>query len=337
MNIKEVARRAGVSISTVSRVINNTANVNDETRKRVEAIINETGYIPNSLAKALQQNKTNTVGIILSTSDLSTSSLSHTIDAITDVMKDHKYNIMLSNSRFHVDEELASFNTFKEKRVDGVFYFAAQFTEEHYKTFKNYHIPIVMIGQTNDRLDFPHVVHDDYHGSESATKYLIDQGHKDIGYIGLPSFDEATSGDREKGYKKAMSDAGLSIHPQWITTGDFTLQSGYMAMKDILEKADVRPTAIFATTDIMAIGAMRCIHDHGLRVPDDISIIGFDDVPMAAYTTPSLSTVQSDSYAVGQKAAEILLTMIDSEEEPLVNSYVAKFKIMERESVKKLS
>lgn len=335
MNIKEVAKLAGVSISTVSRVINHPNLVNEETKSRVQNIIKKTGFIPNSLAKELQQNKTNTIGVILSTSDLSQSSLSHTIDAITDVLKGASYNIMLANSRFHIDEELASFHTFKEKRVDGILYFAASITEAHYLLLKNYHIPIVMIGQKSELLDLPYVVHDDFHASKKATQYLIDKGHRSIGYIGLPQFDEATGCEREKGYLTALQLNKIPIDSNLIVQGNFTLESGYQAMAKLLDQAKALPTAVFAATDIMAIGAIRCLKDHNLSVPQDMSIIGFDDIPISSYLETPLTTIRSDSYAVGTRAANLLMDLIDKEKPLGTKKFVAAYDLIERASVLK--
>lgn len=337
MNIKDVANCAGVSISTVSRVINNTAKVSEDARKRVEAVLKETGYRPNSLARELQQNKTYTIGVLICVTELSMSSLSQSINAITDVLKANNYNIMLANSRYHADEELSIFNTFKEKRVDGILYFAAGFAKKHYAMLKNYKIPIVMIGQKSNYIDMPYVIHDDFYAAKTATEYLIQMGHQDIGFIGLPDYDEAAGLERKKGYKLAHEMNNIPLNPSRMTEGDFSIESGYEAMKILLKNPDDRPTAVFATTDFMAIGAISCANEMGLKVPDDISVMGFDDVHVAAFYQPPLTTIHTDTHAVGTKAAELLLSLMDKENPNKITKYVASYSLMERDSVRPLS
>ncbi len=333
LNIKEVARRAGVSIATVSRVINNTAPVSPKLRKKVEDIIEETGYRPNALAKELQSNKTNTIGVLISVEVLDLTSLGSTINAITDVLRKKGYNLMLANSRFDQKEELDYFKVFQEKRVDGILYFAVSFTDDHYIMLKKYPIPIVMIGQENDRLNLPCILQDNYNAAMDATKYLIEMGHVDIGYIGLPEYDAAAGLERRRGFEAAMKASNLTINPDFLDEGDFSIESGYNSMKRIIKRTDRRLTAIFAATDFMALGAIHYLHEIGLTVPDHISIIGFDDVDVAAYINPPLTTIHSDNDTVGRQAAELLLQIIEKQEIPY-SKFVAGYKLMLRKSVK---
>lgn len=335
MNIKEVAKRAGVSISTVSRVINNTTFVSEDVRERVEKIVQETGYRPNSLAKELQRNKTNTIGIIMSVEVLELSSLGRTINAISDLLRSNGYHIMLANSRFNLQEEVENFITFQEKRVDGILYFAVNFAKEHYELLKNYPIPIVMIGQENKYLDFPCVLHDDYHAAKGATEYLIEMGHQRIGFIGLPNFDAAAGLTRKNGFETALAIHGYKLQPSYIATGDFSIKSGYDGMKQIIEGSEVPPTAVFATTDYMAMGAMHYLNEKGYKIPEDISVIGFDDVDVAAVFNPPLTTIHSDHRAVGQQAAKLLLDILGHEVIP-IKKYVVGYELKERASVKNL-
>jgi len=335
LNIKEVARRAGVSIATVSRVINNTTPVSENVRKRVEEIINETGYRPNSLAKELQNHKTNTIGVIISVAVLDVTSLGTTINAITDVLKAKGYSIMLANSRFDSKEELDYFKIFQEKRVDGILYFAVNFTEEHYWFLKKYPIPIVMIGQENELLDFPCVLHDNYYAAKLATEYLIQMGHKKIGYIGIPEYDAAAGKERRKGFEVAMRLNNIEINPHYLAEGNFSIESGYASMKHILVQSVVKPTAVFAATDFMALGAMHYLTEKGYTVPEDMSIIGFDDVDVAPYLNPPLTTIHSDNHAVGRQAATLLLQILE-EGGPGIKKFVANYELIERKSVKNL-
>lgn len=336
MNIKEIAKRANVSISTVSRVINDTAKVSKEARERVEIVLKETNYRPNSLARELQQKKTNTIGVLMSAEELNVSSLSESINAIADVLKEHGYNMMLANSRFHSDEEFDFFNAFQEKRVDGILYFASNFTDKHYEILKNYPIPIVMIGQQYRHLDIPYVIHDDFSAARSATEYLIQKGHVDIGFIGCPAYDEAVGVERRKGFQAALDFNKIKVNEDYIAIGDFSLISGYKAMKIINEANTKLPTAIFAATDYMAIGAMSYLFEIGIKVPEDISFIGFDNVNVAEFYNPPLTTIHSDKKTVGNKAATLLLSILNNEE-PDIKKYIASYELIERQSVKDMS
>lgn len=335
MNIKEVAKRAGVSIATVSRVINNTAKVSDGVRTRVEEVIRETAFVPNSLAKELQKNRTNTIGIILSVQLLNINSLGSTINSISDLLKKKGYIIMLANSRFDIDEELEYFKTYQKKRVDGILYFAVSFTQKHYDLLQNYPIPIVLIGQENRLLDIPCVLHDNFHGAKEATSHLIEMGHRRIAFIGLPHYDEAASIERRGGYETAMNLNKIPINPDYIATGDFSIQSGYNCIGEILKRSQIPPTALFASTDFMAIGAMHYLFEHGYRVPEDISIVGFDDVEISSFLNPPLTTIHTDNDSVGYQAANLLLDVLEGKE-PHVKKFIANYKLMERGSVKRI-
>jgi len=333
MNIKDIAKASGVSIATVSRVINNTAKVGVETRTRVEQAIKQANYRPNSLARELQQKKTNTIGIIMSVAELSNLAVSESINAIADVLKQNGYNMMIVNSRFHSEEEIEFFHTFQEKRVDGVLYFASSFTEKHYELLKNYPIPVVIVGQDYKELNIPCVFFDDYAAAMTATNYLIDKGHRQIGFIGCPLNDVATGIERKKGFEQALNQRNIPLDINNCYTGDFSLESGYLGMETILKKSLLKPTAVFVTTDFMAMGAIKYLIDVGIQVPQDISIIGFDDVNVAAYYNPALTTIHTDKTAIGTISANTLLTMIQDTELTRRKSTVS-YSLVERQSVR---
>lgn len=336
MNIKEVAKRANVSISTVSRVINNTAKVSVEARERVEKVIKDTSYRPNSLARELQQKRTNTIGIIMSAYDFDSTSIGQSINAITDILKSEGYNIMLGNSRFHEDEEFEFLRVFQEKRVDGILYFASRFSQKHYDVLENYPIPIVMIGQKYKEIDIPYVVHDDYNGAKLATEYVINKGHRKIGYIGCPLSDVAAGLMRYNGYESALYEHGIAKNLNYEIEGDFTLESGYKAASQLFSKAVEKPTAIVAMTDFMAMGTMRYLNEQGINVPEDVSVIGFDDVNVSAFYNPPLTTIRTDKEGAGLKASELLLKILKKESD--FNRHITVgYELIERNSVKSIS
>jgi len=335
MNIKEIAKRAEVSISTVSRVINNTAKVSDEVRQRVEEVLRETNYRPNSLARELQQKRTNTIGVLMSATELELMSISASLNAITDVLKANGYSMMLANSRFDREEEFENFKVLQEKRVDGILYFAAGFTEKHYEILKNYPIPIVIIGQKFKYLNYPCVIHPDYEAACAATEYLIAQGHRKIGFIGNPKYDEAAGIQRKRAFEDTMRKNSIQMNEAYIATGDFSLKGGYAAMGQIIRRSKELPSAIFAATDYTAIGAIRYLLDHGYLVPADISVIGFDDVSVSAYVEPPLTTIHSDKRAIGSAAARHLLRILN-DEVITETEFRMSYRLIERKSVRKI-
>ncbi len=336
MNIKDIARLSGVSISTVSRVINNSAPVNPEVRSRVEAIVEETGYRPNSLAKELQRNETHVIGILLSVGTLELSSIGPTINAISDALQEKGYQIMLANSRFSLEEEIFTFKLFQEKRVDGILYFASEFSDQHYDFLRKYAIPIVMIGQENRKLGFPCVLHDDYHAAYDATRFLIRHGHRRIGYIGIPQSDAAAGEARRRGFDAALKSSKLEQPDAFYALGDFSIESGYVAARQLVTGAPERPTALFVATDFMAIGAIRYLIENGYRVPKDISVIGFDDISVAAYMNPPITTIHTNQQAIGLKAVEMLMTMI-GKQMLVTRKHIEPYKIIERSSVSSIT
>jgi len=333
MNIKEVAKRANVSIATVSRVINNTAKVSAEARERVEKVLKETNYRPNSLARELQQKRTNTIGVLMSVYDFDLTSIGKSINAITNILKSEGYNIMLGNSRFHIDEEFEFLRLFQEKRVDGILYFASSFSKKHFEVLENYPIPLVMIGQKYEELDIPYVIHDDYNGAKLATEYIINQGHRKIGYIGCPLYDVAAGVMRKQGYESALKKHGISNNSDYEIEGDFTLESGYKAAELLFNRDIKKPTALFVTTDFMAMGAIRYLNEHGIQVPRDVSVIGFDDVNVSAYYNPPLTTIRTDKEGAGIKASNLLLNILKKQSDFKYQITVG-CELIERNSVK---
>lgn len=338
MNIKEVARQAGVSISTVSRVINHTAKVSPEVKERVEAVIRANNYRPNLLARQLQQNRTNTIGVIMSVEELNMNSLSEAVNSIGDELKTAGYSMLFVNSRFHSEEELEFFHLFQEKRVDGILYFAAGFTPRHYEVLNRYPIPVVMIGQENHRLGFPSISIDDYEAAGMAANYLMDCGHRRIAYISCPSYDRAAGIRRREGFIAALMKRGLRLDEDYMYEGDFSIEGGHQGMKGIIEgckkKGISLPSAVFAATDYMAIGAMHYLHGQGFLIPEEISVMGFDDVNVSAYMNPPLTTVSTNKKELASQAVRLLLDRIAKDEE--ARHLRVDFELKERDSVIKL-
>ena len=310
LTIKEIAKLAGVSKSTVSRVINNSEHVSDEARKKVKQVIEETGYVPNSLAKNLKRNQTDTIGVVLP--KINTSTFSSSVEGISNVMYENGYNLLLTNTKLNVEDEITYLNLLKEKRVRGILFFATEITDKHKEVLDKLDIPVVIIGQdTSEMIDYPCIIQDDYNAAQSIVNYLVEQGHKQIAYIGVTEDDVAVGQQRKAGYVDVLQGNNLDVNQDYIYKGDFSIESGFMGMEQIINEAGELPTAVFAVTDRLALGAIKCLKTKGYHVPQDISIVGIGNSDISPWVTPGITTINYDHVQTGEKAARILFNSIE--------------------------
>ncbi|MDP4146480.1 MAG: LacI family DNA-binding transcriptional regulator [Bacillota bacterium] len=336
MNIYDIAKIANVSISTVSRVINDRPGVSDKVRKKVEKIIEEYNFRPNLLARELTNKKTNVIGIVAPGVG---NYFAERIRAISSTCKENGYSIMIttkSNGYEDVDGEIENFNLLYEKQVDGIIFFPSRITEKHKAVLDKIvpKTPVVVVGYEIKNVLLPCVVYDNYIGAKMAMRHLIENGHKKISIITGPEFEE-TSNQRLKAYLDTMNENNLPINKQYIKVGSFCMGSGYTKTLELLQCNSERPTAIFAFNDNMAIGAIKAIQESQLKVPEHISVIGFDNIETTAYTTPSLTTVYQDQHEIGLRAAETLINCIKDKTNK-INKVVLEQELIVRESVKKI-
>ncbi|WP_038069361.1 MULTISPECIES: LacI family DNA-binding transcriptional regulator [Thermoanaerobacterium] len=310
-NIDDVAKLANVSTATVSRVFNNSPYVSEKARESVLKAAKELGYEPSILARSLAMKKTNTIGLIVP--DISNPYYSEVVRGIEDVCNIYKYNIILCNADNSRDKEIQYIDMLKSRWVDGIIFHSDYFSDEIYHIFKDRKIPLVLAGRATS-YDIPYVVIDNRKAAYDATKYLISQGHKKIGVIhgDLNGMKETVdSVDRLYGFLDAMKEAGLKVYDELIKESNFKAKGGYMAAKEML-MGNVKPDAIFAFSDIMAMGAINAIFDAGLKCPEDVSVIGFDNLDLAEVTRPALATVAQPMYDIGAVAARMLIKIIDN-------------------------
>lgn len=306
MTIKEIAKLANVSTSTISRVVNNSGYVKKDVREKIELLIEETGYRPNAHAKALLQNKSNTIGVILP--KVNSSSSGDTVAGIDDFFSSNGYSIILGNSNHSIEKELELFRLFQEKRVDGIILMATELTKGHQEFIKKSGIPTVILGQ--ESLDStPCVVFDDEFAARELTEYLTSKVKKDIAFIGVGEYDIAVGKKRKNGFLSVLKEKDIKIDENFIKQGDFTVESGYRTCKAIFETR--KPKAIFAVTDKMAIGAMRYLFEKGLRVPQDISIVGMGGTDLGKYYHPVITTCKYNYNNLGYEGAKLLFEIIE--------------------------
>ena len=312
VTIRDVADRAGVSATTVSHVINKTRPVSDALSKRVLAAMGELGYQPNALARSLRRKQTHTFGLIVP--DSANPFFAELARGIEDTSFDVGYSVILCNSNGDPARERLYLDVLATKQVDGILLVAAGESTQPVDALRARDIPVVIVDRDVPGLAADCVLTDNAQGGRLATEHLIALGHRRIGCIAGPA-DLTPSADRVTGYRQALQAAGISADETLIVRGDFRDRSGYQGAQQLLALADP-PTAMFACNDLMAIGAVGAVLEHGWQVPDDISIIGFDDIHLAAYVNPPLTTVAQPKYELGAVAAAMLLERLGEREMP---------------------
>ena len=297
-------------MATVSRVVNNNPNVKPQTRKKVFEAIERLGYRPNAVARGLASKKTTTVGVVVP--DISNPIFSEVARGIEDIANMYHYNIILCNADKKKDKEIRVINTLLEKQVDGLLFMGGTVTDEHMQAFKTSTVPIVLCGTTDEQEQMPSVDIDHEKAAYDAVQHLIDNGHVNIGMICGTLQDPAYGYARFQGYKKALENAGIPFREEYVRVGNYRYESGFEMTKHFLGLPE-RPTAIFAATDEMAIGVIHAIQDHGLKVPDDISVISVDNSRMASMVRPQLTSVAQPMYDIGAVSMRLLTKLMNKE------------------------
>lgn len=333
VTIKDVAKKAGVSIASVSRVINDSKPVAPETKEKILKVIEETGYKPNAMARGLKKNESGLIGLI--TPDMENGTFAELVKGIESVIEKNSMNLIVSNSKGEIERELKELHIFKEQQLDGIIFSGVKFTKKHKEYFDRYKVPTVIVSQKFPGSGLPYVDINNFEAAYQAVKYLINNNHSKIALIHGPLYDKSAGEERYNGYFEALKEAEIEISDNYIKKGDFTIQSGYQAMEEILNENNKLPTAVFAASDRMAIGVLDCCLDNGISVPEDISIMGFDDIELATVVRPKLTTINVDHSEIGKKAVELLVDKIKNgkHESPF---YEVGFKLRERETVSTL-
>jgi LacI family transcriptional regulator len=301
--IREVAESAGVSYATVSHVINNTRLVSQETRERVLTAMEALNYRPNTLARSLRQGKTNTIGLVLP--DSANPFFAEISRSIEDEAFKKGYSVFLCNTERDTQRELFYVNVLSNKQVDGIIFVAAGDQADSLDFLLRQRMPVVMIDRDLPNVEVDAVLTDHQLGGFLATRHLIELGHECIACIAGPST-ITPSAERMTGYQRALEQAGLSYDERLIIRGDYHAQSGMETTHSIL-KMNPRPTAIFALNDLMALGALRAAAEAGYSVPRDLAVVGYDDLELAQFTNPPLTTIAQPKKEIGSQAVHLLV------------------------------
>lgn len=318
---------ANVSRSTVSRVLNHSGYVSDDVRKRVEKVIEETGYVPSSYAKSLRTKKTKVIGVILPT--IQTETPSRIVTGLGRVLSEHGYQILLANTDHDKEKEYEYLDLLKIRQVDGIVLIATNTDSQLLEKIKKTDIPLVIIGQKAEGVIY--VTYDDYHATRELTRLLISKGHEKIGFIGVDESDRSVGYLRKKGFFDEMTANGLNVERHWVQKGVFDIDSGHDAMKRILSDSGEKPTGILAVTDRLAIGAMGYLKKLGMQIPRDMAIAGFGASEMSKYMDPPLTTVDYQNEKAGEEAARQILTTIESKSFP--RKIIMDYRLIVRKSI----
>lgn len=331
ITLKEIAKRAEVSTSTVSRVINNSKPVNEHVKKRVLAILNEMNYLPFVAQNLAIKNNQLLIGVICP--QYSNTVLDDLIVGINKICKLHGYDTVIGLTNGTTENELHYIDLFSNKlSVQGIIFMGHEWKNDHLELIQTNLTPVVLVGQRSSISSIPSIHVDNITASYEATTYLIQNGHRQIAMIrGGQKIGE----DRYKGYQKALIECGISVEENWIVESDFTVEGGSRAMSTLLVNSPL-PTAVFCSTDSIATGAIAYLMDHGYRVPEDISVFGFDGIELSKLIRPSLSTVEYSAVEIGMTATRNLIKLCKNEHDQVIPHINVMHNLVIRESTKSI-
>lgn len=301
-----VAREAGVSPSTVSRILNGTAQVSHAKTSAVEQAIARLNFQPNPVARGLARGRTHTIGVI--TQAIDSPFYGEGLRGIEDCLEKVGYTPLFVSGHWRQADEQACFKQLQARRVDGIIVLTGCLPDS-FLTAAARHLPLVLTGRTLTGDSLYSINFDNYEGARLATRHLIDLGHDKIAFIAGPT-DRADAAERLRGYRAALGEAGFTFDPELVVKGDYREIQGSMAVRQLIDLR-VNFTSIFAANDQTAYGATLELHRKGLRVPDDISVVGFDDLRNSSYCIPPLTTIHHGIYEIGQAAAMAIIDLIE--------------------------
>ena len=331
VTIKEIAKALNLSTMTVSRALNNRSNVTEETKNKVWDMAREMGYRPNHIAKSLVLNKTFSIGVVIP--EIAHSFFPEVIRGIEDVTYAMDYQLIFTHSAEDQDRERRALAALEAKRVDGILISTAQSTDDvtPYKELIDTGLPMVFFDRCVYNIGASCVSMNDVESSREITEHLIQHGYKKIAHLSGPP-KVSIGKKRLDGFLKALKEHNLEIREKWIKESGFQEKGGYDAMMRLLENSEGdRPEAVVAVNDPAAFGAMQAILDNGLRIPEDIAIVGFTDDIRAKLMPVPLTTIRQPAYEMGKKAAEKLIKVIDNEDET-VEEIVIESQLIIRQS-----
>jgi LacI family repressor for deo operon, udp, cdd, tsx, nupC, and nupG len=332
VSIKDIARAADVSHSTVSRALSDSPLVSVETKERIQRLAHEMGYSPDAQARSLVMGRTQTIGVVVTT--ITDPFIAEIVQAIETTARDRGYSVILAISRSEPEREIAAVEMLQSKRVDGVIVASSRVGALYQEHLDRWGVPVVLIN-SHRRQSGPYIFSinvDNRHGAHLATEHLLHLGHRRVAYVtGAP--DHSDDAERQAGYRRALTEAGIPHDPSLVVLGTGRVGGGKRALP-VLRALAEPPTAVFCYNDMTAIGLMRAARKAGVSIPQKLAVVGFDDIPFASFVNPPLTTIAQPKPKMGKKAVQMVLSLIGDEQgaEQGVANVVVRGKLVVRAS-----
>ncbi len=326
--IQDVARLAGVAPITVSRVINNSGYFSEEARQKVKAAILELGYVPNTLARSLRSKRTNTLALILT--DITNPFWTTVARGVEDAASNAGFSVIFCNTDESESEQEHYLDVLMQKRVDGILLVPVTGDPLAVLTIRRQDIPVVVLDRHLDTVEVDSVRGDSVGGACQLTRLLTRQGHRRIAILTGPR-SVSTAQERVVGYRQALAEAGILPQDVCVIYGEYTLESGSEMARQALG-AVPRPTALLASNNFIAIGALKVLREKNIRVPEDLSLVGFDDLPQDLVVDPFLTAASQPAYDMGHRATELLLERLSGQGPEATQEIILPVEMMERRS-----
>jgi DNA-binding LacI/PurR family transcriptional regulator len=309
-SIKDIARIAKVSHSTVSRALRESPLVNPKTAERIRRIAAQSGFRASAVARSLATRRTHTIGVVVTT--IADPFVAEVVGGIEEEAMAHNYSVFLANCNADPDREIKVVQSFEDRRVDGIVVTASRVGALYAGVLEKMRMPIVLLNNQHPSQFAHSVLIENFEASRRAVRHLVELGHRRIAYVG-DRFGYGSDSERFSGYRSALDEANIPFLPDLVVHGDGKAGGGSTAMENLLNQP-APPTAVFCYNDMTAMGALKAMRGRGLRAPEDMSLVGFDDLPLALYMDPPLTTVRQPKHEMGRLAMEVLLKLIAGSE-----------------------
>jgi len=331
VSIKDIAQAAGVSYSTVSRALSDSPLVKAETKARIQRLAQEMGYSPDAIARSLVTQQTHTVGIVVTT--ITDPFVAEVVQGIEDTAHENDYSVILASSAAEPERELAAVEMLRAKRVDSLIVTSSRVGALYLEYLERIGVPVVLINNHNaqsGRYIFSVSV-DNHQGGYLATCHLIERGHRHIAYVSGPA-DHSDDAARMAGYQQALHESGITLDPALVVPGDGCIGGGERALAGLVRLTSP-PSAVFCYNDMTAIGLLSAAQQAGLSVPDDLAVVGFDNIPFASHVSPPLTTIAQPQHDMGRQAMDMALALMNAGNSPTsFSDIIVRGKLIVRES-----
>lgn len=333
ITIKEIAKITGVSVATVSRALNGKEDVGEDTRKRILSVAKDLNYEPNAIARGLLKNRGFAIGIVVS--DITNAYFAEVFRGVEEIASQEDYVTVFYNTDYKAENERMALRLLSTNRVDGLIMQVSNRVVDECRSMVAMGYPIVLFGQILEGVECPMVGCNNQASAYTITEHLIQAGHRDIAHVG--GHKETRTGiQRKQGFREAMENYGLDLKNDWIVSTDYRLAGAYESVRGMLERKE-KPSAIFAANDDIAAGCYRAIYERGMRIPEDISLVGHDDTVIATLLRPNLTTMEQKKREIGRIAARKLIASIKLNQKPASDITIVPTELVERDSVLRLN